>query len=134
MMSLPSTEALTIGWRFSASAAALTKKLMKPSLMPCSFWNASPSDLRIFVTSARFTSLNEVSMAIEFFDCIRRSAMRRRMRVIGTRAAALAVVEQVFLGHAAIAAGAGDLGRVDLFLGGDAQAGRGKVLGAFRSG
>ena len=34
---------------------------------------------------ARLTSLNEVSMAIEFFDCIRRSAMRARMRVIGTR-------------------------------------------------
>src|SRR5574337_379264 len=58
---------------------------MKPSLMPYSFWNASPSALRILTTSARFTSLNEVSMAIEFFDCIRRSAMRARMRVIGTR-------------------------------------------------
>ena len=74
-----------IGWRFSASAVAFTKKLMKPSLMPWVFWNCSPSDLRIFTTSARFTSLKEVSIAIEFFDCIRRSAMRVRMRVIGTR-------------------------------------------------
>jgi pyruvate/2-oxoglutarate dehydrogenase complex dihydrolipoamide acyltransferase (E2) component len=67
------------------AAAALTKKLIKPSLMPWVFWNCSPSDLRILVTSARFTSLNEVSMAIEFFDCIRRSAILARMRVIGTR-------------------------------------------------
>jgi hypothetical protein len=68
---------------------------------------------------ARLTSLNEVSMAIEFFDCIRRSAMRVRMRVIGTRcsgrappaavAPALFVVDQVFLGHRAAAAGALDV-------------------------
>ena len=51
---------------------------MKPSLMPWAFWNCSPSALRISTTSARFTSLNEVSMAIEFFDCIRRSAMLAR--------------------------------------------------------
>ena len=37
------------------------------------------------MTFARLTSLNEVSIAMEFFDCIRRSAMRARMRVIGTR-------------------------------------------------
>ena len=84
-MSLPSTEALTTGWRCSAFAAALAKKLMKPSLTPLAFSNDSPSSLRIAMTLPRLTSLNEVSIAIEFFDCIRRSAMRARMRVIGTR-------------------------------------------------
>lgn len=32
--------ALTIGWSFSAHAAALTKADMKPSLIPCFFWKA----------------------------------------------------------------------------------------------
>src|ERR1700754_1268783 len=58
---------------------------MKPSFTPLAFSNCSPRALRSFTTSARFTSLNEVSIAIEFFDCIRRSAMRVRMRVIATR-------------------------------------------------
>ncbi len=85
MMSLPSTDALTIGWRLSASHAALTKKLMKPSLMPFAFSNCSPSSLRSATTLARLISLNEVSIAIEFFDCISRSAIFARMRVIATR-------------------------------------------------
>jgi len=85
MMSSPSTDAFTTGYFCSALAAALAKKLMKPSLMPLSFWNCSPSSLRIAMTFPRLTSLKEVSIAIEFFDCIRRSAMRLRMRVIGTR-------------------------------------------------
>src|SRR6185312_13106792 len=85
MMSLPSTDAFTTGWRFSASQAAFTKKLMKPSLMPWVFSNCSPTCLRIATTFERLTSLNEVSIAMEFFDCISRSAMRARMRVIGTR-------------------------------------------------
>jgi hypothetical protein len=63
----------------------LAKKLMKPSLMPLAFSNDSPSSLRIAMTLPRLTSLNEVSIAMLFFDCIRRSAMRVRMRVIGTR-------------------------------------------------
>src|SRR5688572_392088 len=58
---------------------------MKPSLMPCDFSKPSPSSLRIAITFVRLTSLNEVSIAIEFLDCIMRSAMRWRMRVIGTR-------------------------------------------------
>ena len=74
-----------IGWRLSASAAAFTKKLMMPRRMPFAFSNASPSDLRMSITAFMLTSLNEVSIAMEFFDCIRRSAMRVRMRVIGTR-------------------------------------------------
>src|SRR5580765_7867899 len=145
MMSLPSTEALTIGWRLSASAAALTKKLMKPSLMPLAFSNCSPSSLRIAATLARLISLNEVSIAIEFFDCIRRSAIFARMRVIGTRssargpdgalaaaagAGAADVVDEILLGHRATAAAAGHLGRIDLVLGRDAAAGGGERIDA----
>ncbi len=74
-----------IGCRCSAAAAVLTKKLMKPSLMPWVFSNCSAIALRSLTTSARLTSLNEVSMAIEFFDSISRSAMRLRMRVMATR-------------------------------------------------
>ena len=40
-------------------------------------------------TLARLISLNEVSIAIEFFDCIRRSAIFARMRVMGTRSSGL---------------------------------------------
>ncbi|CFO11887.1 Uncharacterised protein [Bordetella pertussis] len=40
-MSLPSTEALSTGYFFSAATAALTKNDMKPSLTPCSFSNLS---------------------------------------------------------------------------------------------
>jgi len=36
-MSLPSIDALTIGYFFSACTAALTKKDMKPRRTPCSF-------------------------------------------------------------------------------------------------
>ncbi len=84
-MSSPSIEALTRGKRCSALAAALTKKLMKPSLMPWAFWNSSCSSLRAAETLLRLTSLKVVSIAVEFFDSIRRLAMVLRTRVIGTR-------------------------------------------------
>src|SRR3546814_2659702 len=93
MMSSPSTEALTAGYLASALAAALAKKLMKPSLMPLALMKSSCSALRIAITLPRLTSLNEVSMAVEFFDSIRRSAMRLRMRVIGTRSSGRAPPE-----------------------------------------
>jgi hypothetical protein len=84
-MSLPSTLALMTGYFFSAATAALTKKLMKPSLTPCSFSNFSWNFLRISITGAMFTSLKVVRMALVDWDCTRRSAMRARRRDIGTR-------------------------------------------------
>jgi hypothetical protein len=84
-MSLPSTLALMTGYFFSAATAALTKKLMKPSLTPCSFSNFSWNFLRISITGAMFTSLNVVRMAFVACDCSRRSAMRARRRLMGTR-------------------------------------------------
>ncbi len=148
MTSLPSTEALTIGWRFSASHAALTKKLMKPSLTPLAFSNDSPSSLRIVDDFGEVDlvergqhrdrvlrlhqALGDASAhARHRYTLFRTGARgrlgrrrRRRRRCGGGRRATLAVVDQVFLGHAAVAAGAGHLGRVDVLLGGDAQAGR----------
>ena len=84
-MSLPSTDALMIGYFFSAATAALTKKLMKPSLTPCSFSKRSWNFLRMSISGAMFTSLNVVRMALVLCDCTRRSAMRARRRDIGTR-------------------------------------------------
>ena len=63
-MSLPSTLALMTGYFFSAATAALTKKLMKPSLTPCSFSNFSWNFLRISITGAMLTSLKVVRMAL----------------------------------------------------------------------
>src|SRR3990167_7041265 len=84
-MSLPSTEALSTGYFFSACTAALTKKLMKPILTPCSLVKASWNFLRISITGAMFTSLNVVRMALDDCDCSRRSATRARRRLMGTR-------------------------------------------------
>jgi len=70
---------------FKAAQAALTKKLMKPRRTPCSFSNFSPYFLRSSMTAAMLTSLKVVSMAFSFFDCSRRSAMRLRSLVMGTR-------------------------------------------------
>src|SRR5688500_20212568 len=58
--------------------------------MPLAFSNCSPSSLRITATLARLISLNEVSIAIEFFENISRSAIFARMRVMGTRSSARA--------------------------------------------
>src|SRR5260221_104695 len=61
-MSLPSIEALTTGYFFSACTAALAKKDMKPSLTPCSFSKRSWYFLRNSITGAMFTSLKVVRM------------------------------------------------------------------------
>ena len=84
-MSLPSTDALSTGNFFSACTAALTKKLMKPSLTPCSFSKRSWKRLRISITGAMLTSLKVVRMALLDCDCSKRSATRARRRVMGTR-------------------------------------------------
>src|SRR5882762_6269494 len=87
-MSLPSTDALTIGYFFSAATAALTKNDMKPSLTPCSFSNRSLYLLRRSMTGCMLTSLNVVRMAAVDCDCTSRSATRWRSRDIGTRCSA----------------------------------------------
>src|SRR5438067_2014603 len=84
-MSLPSTEAFRIGYFFSAATAAFTKKDMKPSLTPCSFSNLSLYLLRRSMTGAMLTSLKVVRIALVDCDCSRRSAIRARRRLIGTR-------------------------------------------------
>ena len=84
-MSLPSTDALRTGYFFKACTAALTKKLMKPSLMPCSFSNRSWNFLRISMTGAILISLKVVRMAFVACDCNKRSATRARKRLMGTR-------------------------------------------------
>ena len=85
MMSSPSMAAFTAGYFFSASTAALTKKDMKPSLMPFLATKASWYFLRSAITARMFTSLKVVSMAALCCASSRRSAMRLRRRVIGTR-------------------------------------------------
>src|SRR5450830_1569520 len=84
-MSLPSTDALTIGYFFNAATAALTKNDIKPSLTPCSFSNLSLYLLRNSITGAMLTSLNVVKIALVDCDWTRRSAIRARKRLIGTR-------------------------------------------------
>ena len=73
------------GYFFSACTAALTKKLMKPSLTPCSFSKLSWKRLRISMTGAMLTSLKVVRIASLACDCSSRSATRARRRLIGTR-------------------------------------------------
>src|SRR6266571_2487387 len=84
-MSLPSIEALTIGYFLSACTAALTKKDMKPRRTPCSFSNRSWYFFLSSTTGCMLTSLNVVRMAAVDCDCTKRSAMRARKRLIGTR-------------------------------------------------
>ena len=84
-MSLPSTEAFKTGNFFKAWTAALTKKLIKPNLTPCSFSKRSCIRLRISMTGAILISLNVVKIALVDCDCNKRSATRARKRVIGTR-------------------------------------------------
>src|SRR6266446_5072427 len=84
-MSLPSIEALTIGYFLSACTAALTKKDMKPRRTPCSFSKRSWYFFLSSITGCILTSLNVVRMAAVDCDCTRRSAMRARKRLIGTR-------------------------------------------------
>src|SRR5216683_2205410 len=84
-MSLPSIEALTIGYFLSACTAALTKKDMKPRRTPCSFSKRSWYFFLRSTTGCILTSLKVVRIAAVDCDCTRRSAMRARSRLIGTR-------------------------------------------------
>ncbi|MCY1232469.1 hypothetical protein D9M72_449610 [compost metagenome] len=84
-MSLPSIEALISGNFFSACTAAFTKNDMKPSFTPCSFSKRSLYLLRRSITGFMLTSLKVVRMALVDCDCSRRSAIRARRRLIGTR-------------------------------------------------
>src|SRR6266850_2047276 len=84
-MSLPSIEALTIGYFLSAWTEALTKKDMKPRRTPCSFSKRSWYFFLKSITGCMLTSLNVVRIAAVDCDCTRRSAMRARKRLIGTR-------------------------------------------------
>src|SRR6266853_2841285 len=84
-MSLPSIEALTIGYFLSACTEALTKKDIKPKRTPCSFSNRSWYFFLSSITGCMLTSLNVVRIAAVDCDCTRRSAMRTRRRLIGTR-------------------------------------------------
>src|SRR5438477_5215707 len=84
-MSLPSIEALTIGYFLSAGTEALTKNDMKPRRTPCSFSKRSWYFFLSSITGCMLTSLNVVRIAAVDCDCTRRSAMRARKRLIGTR-------------------------------------------------
>ena len=101
-MSLPSTDALIIGNFFSACTAAFTKKLMKPILTPCSLLKASWNFLRISITGAMLTSLKVVKMALVDCDCKRRSAMRARRRLMGTRCSGRSPRSAAFTGDATL--------------------------------
>ena len=64
---------------------AFTKKLMNPSFVPCRSMNACLYLLRRSITGFMSTSLKVVRMAAVFWTSLRRWAMRRRRRVMGTR-------------------------------------------------
>ena len=84
-MSAPSIEAFTSGNFFSASQVARTKNDMKPSLTPWVFSNCSLCCCRSAMTACISTSLKVVRIAAVCWTCCRRSAMRARNRVMGTR-------------------------------------------------
>src|SRR6266704_2076022 len=107
-MSLPSIEALTIGYFFNACTAALTKKDMKPRRTPCSFSKRSWYFFLRSTTGCILTSLKVVRIAAVDCDCTRRSAMRARSRL-----------KHVALCHAAAAAAARHHPGVDAFFLGD---------------
>mmetsp|Transcript_5981 Transcript_5981/g.12105 ORF Transcript_5981/g.12105 Transcript_5981/m.12105 type:complete len:251 (-) Transcript_5981:101-853(-) len=58
---------------------------MKPSLTSCFFRNASLYRLRSSMIPVMSISLYVVRIAAVFWESLRRSAMRRRMRLMGTR-------------------------------------------------
>src|SRR5881296_3354815 len=84
-MSSPRISALTTGMSRSATIAARAKNDMKPSPMPCCFWKRSLCSARSAITSLMSISLKVVRIAAVRCACTRRSAMRRRMGLIGTR-------------------------------------------------
>src|SRR2546428_5954237 len=84
-MSSPRISALTTGMSRSATIEARAKNDMKPSPMPCCFWKRSLCSARSAITSVMSISLKVVRIAAVRCACTRRSAIRRRMGLIGTR-------------------------------------------------
>src|SRR6266403_1446686 len=84
-MSSPRISALTTGMSRSATIEARAKNDMKPSPMPCCFWKRSLCSARSAITSVMSISLKVVRIAAVRCAWTRRSAMRRRMGLIGTR-------------------------------------------------
>src|SRR5579885_3689997 len=78
-------DAFTAGERFNASTAAFTKNDMKPKRMLWVFSNLSLYLLRNSMTFFKLISLKVVNMAVFWVTSNRRSAMRARIRVMGTR-------------------------------------------------
>ncbi len=147
--------ALSWGTRRSASMVAFTKKLMKPSFTPYFAWNASWCILRSAMTVLMSISLKVVSSAATCCDCTSRSAMRRRIGLMGTtrssrapvgaggaarrwrRGGAVGPARQlralgVFLQHAAAGAGALHRGGIGARLREDALGGGHDGGGGFR--
>ena len=83
-MSLPRTSALICGTCFKASMDALTKKDMKPSLVPYFCAKISPNSLRRAMTADMSASLKVVRSAALCCASNRRRAAVRRSRVMGT--------------------------------------------------
>ena len=91
---------LTAGISLSALTQAFTKKLEKPSLMPCFFSKPSLKRLRSSITAPMSASLKVVRMAAVFCASFRRLAMVCLSLVMRTRSSR---------GPAAAGAGAGAL-------------------------
>src|SRR5437899_11188130 len=84
-MSSPRISAVTTGMSRTAAMHARAKNDMKPSPMPCCFWKRSLCSARSAITSLMSISLNVVRIAAVRCAWTRRSAIRRRMGLIGTR-------------------------------------------------
>src|SRR5437867_2207800 len=84
-MSSPRISALTTGMSRTAAMHARAKNDMKPSPMPCCFWKRSLCSARSAITSLMSISLKVVRIAAVRCAWTRRSAIRRRMGLIGTR-------------------------------------------------
>src|SRR5437899_4924382 len=84
-MSSPRISAFTTGMSRTAAMHARAKNDMKPSPMPCCFWKRSLCSARSAITSLMSISLKVVRIAAVRCAWTRRSAIRRRMGLIGTR-------------------------------------------------
>src|SRR5213593_3770390 len=84
-MSSPRISALTTGMSRSAAMQARAKNDMKPSPMPCCFWKRSLCSARSAITALMSSSLKVVRMAAVCCAWTRRSAIRRRIGLSGTR-------------------------------------------------
>ncbi len=140
----PRTSALIWGICCNASMAALTKNDVSPSLTWCFFWKFSWCAARSPWTADISISLNVVSSAAVFCDSTSRSAILRRIGLIGRTRSSRPVVVGCAAGGAAAGwegGGSGVFGSV--FCGGGAGgtgafsslttglAGSGSSFGAF---